>query len=57
METNMTQKHQTLYNTLLMVETKGENTKIMAECLRFLEVLIREDKTEKVRGTNPSVVE
>lgn len=28
-----------LYNTLLMVETKGESTKIMADCLRFVEQL------------------
>ena len=31
-----------LYNTLLMIETKGNNTKIMAECLRFTEKLIEE---------------
>lgn len=32
-----------LYNTLLLVETKGENTKIMAECIKFLEQLIIEE--------------
>ena len=26
-----------LHNTLLMVETKGESTKIMAQCLQFIE--------------------
>ena len=36
-----------LYNTLLMVETKGESTKIMADCLRFVEQL-----KETVKETN-----
>lgn len=26
-----------LYNTLALIETKGENTKIMAQCLQFIE--------------------
>lgn len=26
-----------LYNTLLTIETKGEHTKTMADCLRFIE--------------------
>lgn len=29
-----------LYNTLLTVETKGENTVVMADCLRFTKQLI-----------------
>ena len=32
-----------LYNTMLLIETKGENTKIMAECIRFVEQLIIEE--------------
>lgn len=32
-----------LYNTLLLIETKGESTKIMAECIKFLEQLITEE--------------
>lgn len=32
-----------LYNTMLLIETKGENTKIMAECIKFLEQLIIEE--------------
>lgn len=31
-----------LYNTLLLVETKGESTKIMAQCLQFVEQLVQE---------------
>lgn len=29
-----------LYNTLMLVETKGESTKTMGTCLQFLENLI-----------------
>lgn len=35
-----------LYNTILLIETKGESTKIMAECIKFLEQLI-EDESKK----------
>ena len=31
-----------LYNTMSLIETKGENTKIMAQCLVFVEKLIIE---------------
>ena len=41
-----------LHNTLLMIETKGESTKIMAECLRFLEQMIVEAK-KQVNSTEP----
>ena len=36
-----------LYNTLSTIETKGQNTKVMADCLRFLEDLINTKQTEK----------
>lgn len=29
-----------LYNTLMLIETKGENTKIMSNCIQYLEGLI-----------------
>lgn len=35
-----------LYNTMNLVETKGENTKIMAQCLLFLENLIRKNEKD-----------
>lgn len=38
-----------LYNTMLLVETKGESTKIMSECLRFVEQLVKE---EQQKGEN-----
>lgn len=42
----MEKKLQLLYNTLYTIETKGEGTKVMAECLKYLENLINEVKTE-----------
>lgn len=38
----MKENLQKLYNTLALIETKGENTKIMADCLRFTEKMICE---------------
>lgn len=31
---------QKLYNTMLLIETKGDSTKTMADCLRFIERMI-----------------
>lgn len=36
----MTNELTKLYNTLMLIETKGENTKIMAQCLQYIEQLI-----------------
>ena len=49
METNLKK----LYNTMLLIETKGENTKIMAECIRFLEQLITEEAQRAVAPAEP----
>lgn len=35
-----------LYNTLLLIETRGESTKIMAQCLQFMEQMIANKQTE-----------
>ena len=35
-----------LYNTLLLIETKGESTKIMAQCLQFMEQMIAAKQSE-----------
>ena len=40
MEKNLT----ALYNTMSQVETKGVSTKIMAQCLQFLEQMIAEEQ-------------
>ena len=42
-----------LYNTLKDVETKGESTKVMADCLRFIERKIRESQQEPVAPPVP----
>jgi hypothetical protein len=43
----MEEKLTKLYNTLALIETKGENTKIMAQCLNYTLALINECKAEK----------
>lgn len=45
----MKEKLTKLYNTLAQIETKGENTKIMAACLNYTSQLIGEcdQKVEK----------
>ena len=40
----MDQKLKLLYNTLALIETKGENTKLMAQCLTYLDRLIKEEQ-------------
>lgn len=37
-----------LYNTLSLIETRGESTKNMANCLSFIERKINEAEQEKV---------
>lgn len=41
-----------LYNTLMLVETKGESTKTMSDCIRFLEQMLvaERTKTSEVEG-------
>ena len=36
-----------LHNTLIMIETRGENTKIMADCLRYIEQMIEKESAKK----------
>ena len=43
----MIEKLSKLYNTLLTIETKGENTKTMGVCLQFLEGMIAEEKQKQ----------
>lgn len=49
----MVEKLTKLRNTLSLIETKGENTKIMAECLRFTEQLIAEEQAHAVAPVEP----
>ena len=39
-----------LYNTLALVETKGESTKIMAQCMVFVEQLATEVKSSETQS-------
>lgn len=36
-----------LYNTMMLVETKGESTKIMGNCLQYLDNLIAKARSEE----------
>lgn len=49
----MVEKLTKLRNTLSLVETKGESTKIMAECLRFTEQLIADEQAQAVAPVQP----
>ena len=44
----MAEKLRKLLNTMMLIETKGENTKVMADCLRYVEQLIVEEQNEEV---------
>ena len=41
-----------LYNTLMLVETKGESTKTMGTCLQFLENLIAKIQSDENQAKN-----
>ena len=45
-----------IYNTLLLVETKGENTMIMAECIKALQGVIGEVAKELGATVSPEAV-
>ncbi len=40
----MDKKLQILYNTLMTIETKGDGTRLMAECLKYIENIIKESQ-------------
>lgn len=46
----MGEKLTKLYNTLSLVETKGENTKTMALCLNYVQQLIAEANAEAAKA-------
>lgn len=46
METKLTR----LYNTLVTIETKGESTKTMADCLRYIEQMVAEEKANRTKS-------
>lgn len=44
----MEEKLSRLRNTLMTIETKGESTKTMADCLRYIDQMIVKIKDKKV---------
>ncbi len=46
-----------IYNTLLNVGTRGEDTLIMADCLRALEQVIKQINTATTEKDNVEIVE
>lgn len=42
---------QKLYNTLMLIETKGEGTKLMSQCLAFTQQLIGKAKADREAET------
>lgn len=43
----MAEELRTLYNTLMQIGTKGHDTIVMADCLRFLEKLIEKESNRR----------
>ena len=43
-----------LYNTLALIETKGENTKLMAQCMVFVEQLANEARAAETKAAEES---
>jgi hypothetical protein len=50
----MAEKLIKLLNTMMLIETKGESTKVMTDCLRYIEQLITEEQNKAVE---PEIVE
>ena len=44
----MKNKFMVIHNILSMIETKGEQTLIMADCLRFVEQCIKECEEQEI---------
>ena len=43
----MEEKLRNLYNTLVLIETRGAATITMADCLRYLEQLIKDEQNKQ----------
>ena len=46
----MEEKLTRLYNTLMLIETKGEGTKLMAQCLNYVQTLAAEARQTTVNS-------
>ena len=50
----MGEKLTRLYNTLMLIETKGESTKLMAQCLNYVQSLAAEANQPAVKFEEPA---
>ena len=50
----MKNKFMAIYNVLSMIETKGEQTLMMADCLRFTEQCIKECEEQETKQNEES---
>ena len=48
----MKEKFMAIYRVLSMIETKGEHTLVMADCLRFIEQCIQECQEKETLEQN-----
>ena len=48
----MKEKFMTIYSVLSMMETKGGQTLLMADCLRFIEQCIKECEEQEIAQQN-----
>lgn len=46
-----------LYNTLALIETKGENTRLMAQCMAFVEHMANEVKMSEAKAAEAAKTE
>lgn len=46
-----------LYNTLALIETKGESTKLMAQCMVYVEQLAVDAKNREAENATECVAE
>lgn len=51
----MEEKLTRLYNTLMLIETKGEGTKLMAQCLNYVQALTAEARESAIREAQPPI--
>ena len=49
----MEEKLTKLYNTMMLIETKGEGTKLMAQCLNYVQMLANEASQAAIKTEAP----
>ena len=49
----MVEKLTPLYNTLAQIETKGESTILMGDCLKYLKKIIADEQSKPVSNETP----